>query len=320
MRISAFLMSYPPERYVGAELMTATILEKFVDAGHEVTVYADLITEAFTRNGVHVKPRSSYDKLIKTAHLVISHPDLGTIGYLAARLHRIPYVAIVHNTGSLNTWHLGHHKPDLVVWNAESTRAAHNGKGGLIVHSPLTVSDYQVKKTGEHFTLINLTKSKGVDTFLALVKATDFPALAIAGGYGEQAMGACKKAGAKTHSPISHEEMGKTVWSKTKVLLVPSDNESWGRVAAEAMCSGIPVIAHPTPGLLECLGEAGIFIDREDIESWTAKLSELMTNPVAYAAAAKLAKGRARQLEQLSQQQLTEFIRTAEQLAHTYRI
>lgn len=308
-------MSYPPERWVGAELMTASILEAYVQAGHSVTVYADLINEDYERNGVLIKPRSAFNKLSKTADLVISHPDLGSIGYIAAQLHRIPYIGIVHNVGDLNRWHLGHHTPDLIVWNAESTRQAFGRNDGVVVHSPLTVKDYEVKKIGDHFTLINLTKSKGVDTFLALAKATKFPALAIAGGYGLQEMAACKKAGAKTHPPIPHDQMGKAVWSKTKVLLVPSDNESWGRVAAEALCSGIPVIAHPTPGLVECLSSAGIFIDRDDIDGWITALTDLMTKPDAHAKASKLAKARARQLQTLSQQQLQQLIQTSEELA-----
>ena len=41
---------------------------------------------------------------------------------------------------------------------------------------------------------------------------------------------------------------------------MPSDYESWGRTATEAMCSGIPVICSPTPGLLENCKDAAYYV------------------------------------------------------------
>ncbi|WP_262928542.1 glycosyltransferase family 4 protein [Streptomyces sp. CBMA152] len=51
--------------------------------------------------------------------------------------------------------------------------------------------------------------------------------------------------------------MREHVYSRSRVILMPSLYESWGRVAVEAFASGIPVIAHTTPGLVESMGEAG---------------------------------------------------------------
>ncbi|MFZ4156354.1 glycosyltransferase [Streptomyces pseudogriseolus] len=56
---------------------------------------------------------------------------------------------------------------------------------------------------------------------------------------------------------------------------MPSLYESWGRVAIEAFASGIPVIAHPTPGLVESLGDAGIFAYRDDLGAWIHALHAL---------------------------------------------
>ena len=41
---------------------------------------------------------------------------------------------------------------------------------------------------------------------------------------------------------------------------MPSQEETWGRVAIEAISSGIPVIANPTEGLREALDYCGIYI------------------------------------------------------------
>jgi glycosyltransferase involved in cell wall biosynthesis len=65
------------------------------------------------------------------------------------------------------------------------------------------------------------------------------------------------------------------VWAQTRVLMVPSVHESYGMAAVEALASGIPVIAHPTPGLREALGDAGTFVDRADVRAWVAAIKEL---------------------------------------------
>lgn len=68
----------------------------------------------------------------------------------------------------------------------------------------------------------------------------------------------------------------------TKILIMPSREESWGRVALEAMSSGIPVIANPTPGLREACGDAGLFADRDNISEWVRIIRELLSSPSYY--------------------------------------
>ncbi|UQA91872.1 hypothetical protein [Streptomyces halobius] len=43
----------------------------------------------------------------------------------------------------------------------------------------------------------------------------------------------------------------------------------------EPFASGIPVIAHPTPGLVESLGDARIFAYRDDLNAWIHALRSL---------------------------------------------
>jgi glycosyltransferase involved in cell wall biosynthesis len=86
------------------------------------------------------------------------------------------------------------------------------------------------------------------------------------------------------------------VYARTKLLLMPSDYESWGRVGVEAMASGIPVIAHPTEGLTESLGDAGTFIHRDDIPAWCDAITRLL-KPRAWGAASKKAKARSAELD-----------------------
>jgi glycosyltransferase involved in cell wall biosynthesis len=81
---------------------------------------------------------------------------------------------------------------------------------------------------------------------------------------------------------------------------MPSDYESWGRVAVEAMACGIPVIAHPTPGLRESLSWAGTFADRNDPRLWVEAIANLDPKQ-AYISAREKSLARAKELDPLPQ-------------------
>jgi hypothetical protein len=318
MRIAAFLSSYPPLRFVGAELMTATLLEALASRGHTVTAYLDSETEPFVRNGVQVQSRSFFDVRRMRTDVVISHPDLGSVAFVAAGITRSPYVGIVHNVGARNTRSLNQYPPDLIVWNAEATREAHAGSGGLIVRSPLVVSEHARPKGSKpgSLSLVNLTPSKGSQTFYSL--AASLPTrsfIGVRGGWGaqEESGGIGALGNVEILDPIAPEDMSRLLWSRTRVLLAPSVEESWGRVAVEALCSGIPVIAHPTNGLIEALGDSAIFVDRADVPAWQEAI-ERLDDPSEYSKASKRAKARAKSLEELTRRDLDSWISAVESL------
>ena len=74
---------------------------------------------------------------------------------------------------------------------------------------------------------------------------------------------------------VPHEHMGDAVWARTGVLLAPSKAEAWGMAAVEALAHGIPVIAHPTPGLVESMGTGAWFLERDDLDQWETSLVAL---------------------------------------------
>jgi glycosyltransferase involved in cell wall biosynthesis len=67
----------------------------------------------------------------------------------------------------------------------------------------------------------------------------------------------------------------KKIYEQSRIVIMPSEYESWGRVAIEAASSGIPVIANPTPGLTESLGEAGVFADWTSIADFADAIKML---------------------------------------------
>src|SRR5690606_37440896 len=86
------------------------------------------------------------------------------------------------------------------------------------------------------------------------------------------------------------------VYARTRVLLVPSRMESWGRVVVEALASGIPVVAAPTPGLVESLADAGVFCEAGDVDAWEASLRKL-DDPAEWSAASERALHRSKELD-----------------------
>lgn len=91
------------------------------------------------------------------------------------------------------------------------------------------------------------------------------------------------------------EDDVRVVLKRTRILLVPSMYESWGRVAFEAMYNGIPVIyARPmdesdpgrrpsgsTDGMEEWITDSGFKCRRDKIEEWVGTICGL-DDPTAY--------------------------------------
>ena len=195
---------------------------------------------------------------------------------------------------------------DLNVFNTKWVKDALR-LPGIVVRPPLEYERHHVDQTGDRVTLINLQENKGVDTFYSLgQRMGEFQFLGVIGTHGDQ----------KFPPPFRNhqiEVMGTTqdmreVWAQTKVLLMPSEYESYGMCAAEACVSGIPVIAHPTPGLTECLGSAGIFIDREDVDGYEKALRLLLTDENHYQERSALAALRGRELVSQTQKELRKFV------------
>ncbi len=69
------------------------------------------------------------------------------------------------------------------------------------------------------------------------------------------------------------------VYGCCDVVLVPSLAESFGRVAAESMMNGLPVVASDLPALREVLGDAGLLVTAGDPCSFAAAIRRLVDDP-----------------------------------------
>lgn len=128
------------------------------------------------------------------------------------------------------------------------------------------------------------------------------------GGYGVQQIPRRVPRNVEIIDHVAAERMDELVWSRTAILLAPSLRESWGMGAVEAMQRGIPVIAHPASGLLESLGHAGCFVDRDDWRRWRSEIRALLADPALYRRRSEASYYRAHALAERSRAQLGAFV------------
>ena len=282
MKVLGVTPLYPPMSRVGAWLSTHECLRRLAERGHEVHVRTVFAPLGYTLDGVQVQGR--FDGDVAGYDAVVSHhgDEVSQVRGMCAAAG-VPHVTMVHGA------------PDsvdvdgLVVWNSESSR---QGRDGIVVRPHVNPDDYRCEP-GDRVTLINLSVDKGGELFRLLTRAMpDMQFLGVKGGYGRQ----LRAKGPNVETIESTGDMARDVYSRTQILLMPSRMETWGRTAVEAMCSGIPVIAHPTPGLCESLGSAGIFVDRSDLGGWIDAIRSL-SDPAAWAEASQRSRARADELD-----------------------
>lgn len=294
MRVVAVAHLGLPTNRGGSELMLHEMLAALVRAGHA----ADLLLTLQDGPTASLDGVTIYQGRKHLARLKTQSYDLGVTHHMEtprvmawSKAKRRPTVQIVHNTNRATAGWLAQ-KPALAVFNAEWVRDAHHYDGpSLIVHPPVWGDQHRTHR-GRAITLVNMIEPKGAPLFYELAKRIpDLPFLAVEGGYlrHKQDRRDLPNVAWQPHT----DDMRRDVWARTRILLMPSDYESWGMVGIEAMHSGIPVIAHPTPGLRESLGRAGTFVDRDDAVSWEAAIRRLYNS----FRASRAARTRARQLD-----------------------
>lgn len=297
---------YPPSSRVGSWLSTHELLAHLAARGHDVTVVRQRGATSpgeYTLDGVHVQTGAFHiEPAVKAADVVISHAASSRAAK-AAVAARVPSIRLAH--GPLGDDLDG---SALVVFNSQSFLDASGWTGpSMVIHPPVHASAYRTTP-GDRVTLVNLTNDKGVRTFWrAAEQLPDIGFLAVKGGYGHQVTPR-----ARNVETIDTVRDMRQVYRRTHILLMPSAYETWGRVGVEAMASGIPVIAHPTPGLQESLGDAGIFVDRGDTAGWVRAITRLQ-RPSVWAEASKLARRRSADLDPAHD--LENFARAVEALA-----
>nr|WP_206442221.1 glycosyltransferase family 4 protein [Streptomyces boncukensis] len=282
--------------------MLHTLLRALADAGHEAHVVTTSQAEGepeYDHQGVTVHragPLGTVPELLDRlapAALVTHHQETPHATQYG-RTRGVPVVQIIHNEMHHTRVWL-HKRPALVVFNTLwiQRECARYRVPGIVVHPPIS-PDEHATTPGELVTLVNLNAHKGGEILYQLAERMPDVAFAgVIGGHGEQVI----RWDVPNVEIIPHTAaMRRDVWARTRVLLMPSVYESYGMAAIEAMCSGIPVIAAPTPGLVESLSWSGTFAVRDDLDAWVSAIRSLLL-PDRWVAASAAALERVAELD-----------------------
>lgn len=251
------------------------------------------------------------------ASVVLCHLDMTQFTIIMAKQAKKPLVHFVHNDIPYSS----------IQNNFGNVYAVYNSKWiadkigypipGYVLHPPCKLSDYEIESTREFITLISLNERKGGYFFYEIAKAMpERKFLGVIGSYdnpGELKLQQTDIINLLLQLPnftlVPNTPDIISTYKRTRILLMPSDYESWGRTATEAMCSGIPVICTPTPGLRENCSIAGIYIgsqlanpepgdaqvERGEVTEWVEAIRKL-DNPIQYEKYSVLCKARANEL------------------------
>lgn len=315
VHVLALVHGYVPSHGSGAEHMLHALLRDGVRRGHRATVVCANAAASgpYDVDGVHVTHRSYLADAIATADVMVGHLAWTDELIVTAAEHDLPLVYLCHNHNQIRYWRT-YMKPESVtvtVWNSEWVRDRLTGTSapfwsggwpgpGAVVRPPCLLEDYEIPQPpmpDGFVTLVNVQRPKGSSLFYALAERP--PArrwLAVEGAYGEQ-----QRPDPARHPGVAWQpqtgDMRNDVYARTRVLVVPSEYESWGRCAVEAMCAGIPVVAAPTAGLVEACGDAAIFVELSaGVAGWQAALA-ILDDPTEYRRWSERARRRAEQLD-----------------------
>lgn len=288
MKIICLVHLYVPTHNAGAEVMLHQILNRFLLRGHDITVFCGK-PSVNEYDGIKIKDindRKLCYQMVSNCDVVITHLDKTGLAMQLCNFHKKPIVHIIHNDNQLSYHKVTPNLANLIVANSEwiYKTIPRAFKNKIICIPPINISDYKVKTNREAITLINLSENKGAELFYQL--AENFPQrkfIGVVGAYAKQIIKQYPNV-----EIIEHTSDIQSVYARTGILLVPSAYESWGRVAIEGCCSGIPVLAKPTEGLKESLGRNGLFaenldefinlINKLDDEDYYSLVSKNMSN------------------------------------------
>lgn len=282
MHILAIVDYYASYRRAGSETFLHELLKALGSAGHRVSVLATAhngTPQQVTFERVEVN-KSAPDVVELRAFTRLMQPDLIITQHaeqrnaaLVARDLNIPSVQIIHNASdAARQFHNTEHSLFVYCSLTAQHKFQRYNRPNCVINPVCWQAQHKPDELGDHITAVNMQKVKGVDTFRRVAASMpDRKFLGVQGGYGTQEFHAFKNI---AYHPTTFD-MKNDVWGRTRVFLFPSLMETWGMTGVEAMMAGIPVIAHPNPGVVESHRFAPIYVDRDDTDGWVDAIRSL---------------------------------------------
>lgn len=276
MKILASIHLFLPQHNCGSETMLHHVFKYLMSKGHQcrVILHQDKnVHTPYIYEGVEVFGAKVGQRIdaYQWADVIFTHLDYTQYTIVMAKEARRPLVHFVHNDIPYNS----------ILNNFGGVSAVYNSQWiadkigykipGCVLHPPCNTDFYKTEGNPidrEYITLISLNERKGGHRFYEIAKAMpDKQFLGVMGSYdnpGPQLKSQIEIVNELIQLPnftlVANTPDILSTYKRTRLLLMPSDYESWGRTATEAMCSGIPVICTPTPGLKENCQDAAEYV------------------------------------------------------------
>lgn len=255
MIIELYATSFPPKRFIGAELYDIAVLKYLQEQGHEVSVVLPM-DEAWEFDGISVNPK---DK--KSPDIILTHLDYSAPAFMRAYETGARILGIGHNTGRVAKDAAQYGSYDGLVLNSDFMKdffEIGKDKNCLIIIPPTPEPRKRFTKKQENFISVNQARAKGGVVFAELAEWLPTEKfVGVLGGWGEQFTKDSPNLSYVDHGPNAVKEAMKNA----KALVVASAEESWGMAAAECLSNGIPVVYYThLQGVAENVGEAGVAV------------------------------------------------------------
>jgi len=302
INILAYVDTYSYKQGSEAESAMHELLLELKKMGHEVTVIA-VNTEPKEIDGIKIinVARRVIPEVIKSYDVLFTHLALSEQACKAGKVAGKVIVQLVHNVKSLKDRHVISRVSDMIILNSENLKKQYNGRSEAIVINPPSPRDRYKTKPGHAITLFNLSYTKGSDIFWNLAELMpDQEFIGVLGQRGKQIVNSLPNV---TVYPANSDS--KYVYSKTKVLLMPSRAESWGKNAIEAAHSGIPTVCSSAAGIEEATAGFGMVVETGDVLDYKNAI-ERLSNPEIYRKYSESSKKRAGFLDGLFKFQIKQ--------------
>ncbi len=313
IRMLWIIHSYVPFVNAGSEVCAHTINKHFMTKPYKYDIWVACPGyQKQTYEGVRcfdLHDTETLFKVLSSAHVLHSHSYIyrKQMRWLS-RITGLPFVEWVHTDNYVRSVQSDKwidpeiQKRYWTVFNSASLKESRKLLGNVasndyIMNPAVDYRHYSVSEEMHdrmYVTLSNVNENKGGKLLIQLARAMpDIQFQGILGGYRSQII----EHGIPNLKYIANTTQIKDVYAQTWVLIMPSREETWGRTAIEAMSSGIPVIAAPTPGLRECCKDGALFCDRDDVDAWVTTLGKLKKDREFYNSRSVAAFSRARELD-----------------------
>jgi glycosyltransferase involved in cell wall biosynthesis len=315
MNILNSIHLYPPQHLCGAEFMIHALNKSCKNNGHDVRVLLHQANHYRIKNhyifdDIDVFPPDQIltETLMNWSNAMFTHLDYTRWSIGISAMFKKPLFHLIHNTHTYEEI-VQAEKPQYIIYNSNWAKDTLNYKhDSFVLHPPCDFRYYDCVDNpidNDYITLINLNENKGANIFYEIAELLPHKKfLGVKGSYDEQLLKQLKNV------TILDKQLDiREVYKKTRILIMPSTYESWGRTATEAMCSGIPVICTETGGLAENCGKAGIYVERT--AAAYALAIEKLDNQKLYLRKSKDSRIRSRELDPtIELAQFNEWLKT----------